>query len=215
MQAEEPQDEEPSLDSFPQVGFCADCYEPQYKTPGGESCKNGHGGAPTLDEVPTCAECNEALKPNAKFCDECGASTEPKDESDDEIKCPNCGEAVSGKFCGECGFKMGMMEPEEAEEKPDRTPVKKPEKAPAKSEKSVKIPEKKEEKAPEKTVKKPEKKEEVEEEEEAAPEEENFDFSEIDPEKEWECFGQIEPDHVECKSCAYRERCADKAGVEI
>ena len=45
--------------------------------------------------------------------------------------------------------------------------------------------------------------------------ESKFDFSKIDPEKEWECFGTIEPDHSECLDCPAREKCADKAGIEL
>lgn len=81
------------------------------------------------------------------------------------------------------------------------------------STKSVKMPVKKEDKPKEKTVKVPVKEDESEGEVEEATE--NFDFSEIDPEKEWECFGQIEPEHLECKGCAYRIKCADKSGVKL
>ena len=165
-----------------------------------------------MDEVPTCQECNEALKPNAKFCDECGASTAPKEESKEEPadgpQCPECGESVDegAKFCGECGFKLGGKTTKTKDKpKADKSPVK---------EKSVKMPAKKDEKPKEKTVKLPEKEEEEEGEDEEVVDE-NFDFSEIDPEKEWECFGQIEPEHTECKSCAYRVKCAEKSGVEI
>ena len=42
-----------------------------------------------------------------------------------------------------------------------------------------------------------------------------IDFSEINPEEQWECFGSIEPDHVECKECPYRGKCAVKSGVSI
>lgn len=30
------------------TGFCGVCGEPQFNSPGGEVCKNGHGGAPTV-----------------------------------------------------------------------------------------------------------------------------------------------------------------------
>jgi hypothetical protein len=30
---------------------CSVCNEPQYKTPGGDVCKNGHGGAPPLEDT--------------------------------------------------------------------------------------------------------------------------------------------------------------------
>jgi len=29
------------------LGLCSDCNEPQFMTPSGPTCKNGHGGAPT------------------------------------------------------------------------------------------------------------------------------------------------------------------------
>jgi len=43
----------------------------------------------------------------------------------------------------------------------------------------------------------------------------DFDFSKVDFEKEWECFGTIEPDHPECKGCPAKEKCAEKAGVSL
>jgi len=68
-------------------------------------------------------------------------------------------------------------------------------------------------KKPEPTVKK------VSSEPEEEPEEEHpasiVDFSKIDPERDWECFGSIEPDHTECKKCPAREKCAVKAGVSL
>jgi hypothetical protein len=45
--------------------------------------------------------------------------------------------------------------------------------------------------------------------------ESKVDFSQIDPRESWECFGTIEPDHVECKSCQFRVQCAQEAGVEL
>jgi len=160
-----------------------------------------------LDEVPTCAECDHPLKPKAKFCGECGVSTEPKPEeppAEDTIECPECGEELpaTAKFCGECGHKMGVGA---------KQPVK-TEKKPVEADKKVKLPPKREEKPKEKTVKLPDPEPEEEEVEEEA---ESFDFNEIDPEKEWECFGQIEPDHTECKGCSFREKCAEKSGVEL
>jgi hypothetical protein len=39
-------DEKP-VDSYPPLGtLCSDCGLPQYDTPGGACCNNGHGGAP-------------------------------------------------------------------------------------------------------------------------------------------------------------------------
>jgi hypothetical protein len=29
--------------------LCIDCYKPQYMTPSGETCKNGHGGSPSIE----------------------------------------------------------------------------------------------------------------------------------------------------------------------
>lgn len=37
--------------------YCSVCGEPQYETPGGMTCNNGHGGAPSMDEVPRCENC--------------------------------------------------------------------------------------------------------------------------------------------------------------
>ena len=42
-----------------------------------------------------------------------------------------------------------------------------------------------------------------------------FDFSKIDPEKAFLCFGTIDPQHQECIECPCREKCAVKAGVAI
>ena len=42
-----------------------------------------------------------------------------------------------------------------------------------------------------------------------------FDYSSIDPEKEWACLGTIDPEHTECKACPFRQKCAEKAGVEL
>ena len=41
-----------------------------------------------------------------------------------------------------------------------------------------------------------------------------FDYSKIDPEKEWMCFGTMEPEHTECQECPdqIREKCAKAAG---
>jgi len=36
-----------AIDSYPLLGtLCSDCGLPQYDTPGGACCNNGHGGAP-------------------------------------------------------------------------------------------------------------------------------------------------------------------------
>jgi hypothetical protein len=48
--------ETPPLDSFPYLGLCAVCGEPQYRTPSGSLCENGHGGAPTVQDVPAVPE---------------------------------------------------------------------------------------------------------------------------------------------------------------
>jgi hypothetical protein len=37
-----------------------------------------------------------------------------------------------------------------------------------------------------------------------------IDFSSIDPEKEWECFGTIVKDHPECKECPFAVKCEEK-----
>ena len=42
----------PALESYPKVGFCAECGEPAYEKPSGSCCKNGHGGAGVLVEPP-------------------------------------------------------------------------------------------------------------------------------------------------------------------
>lgn len=40
------------LTDYPQVGFCPECGEAQYKTPSGTCCGRGHDGLPTLEEKP-------------------------------------------------------------------------------------------------------------------------------------------------------------------
>ena len=37
------------------IGLCESCEEPQYMSPGGEVCKNGHGGAPSIRPCWACA----------------------------------------------------------------------------------------------------------------------------------------------------------------
>lgn len=37
------------------VGLCVDCEKPQYMSPGGEVCENGHGGAPSFRPCWACA----------------------------------------------------------------------------------------------------------------------------------------------------------------
>jgi ribosomal protein L40E len=104
--------------------------------------------------------------------------------------CPSCNApvALSAKFCAECGHKMGNEAVEvEAEKAPE--PVEEKEAEPEPTPEPAK--------------------------EEAKGDEEDFDYSDINPETDWQCFGQIEPDHVECKGCPYRKPCAVKSGVEL
>lgn len=37
-----------------------------------------------------------------------------------------------------------------------------------------------------------------------------IDFSAINPETEWECFGTIDKNHPECKECPFAARCEEK-----
>ena len=37
----------------------------------------------------------------------------------------------------------------------------------------------------------------------------------VDPEKDFVCFGTIEPSNQECIDCMGREKCAQKAGVKL
>lgn len=51
--------EEDYVKGFPANGLvCSICYEPQFFTFSGDSCENGHGGAPGLetDDAPGCME---------------------------------------------------------------------------------------------------------------------------------------------------------------
>ena len=42
-----------------------------------------------------------------------------------------------------------------------------------------------------------------------------FDASSIDPEKDYMCFGTIEPANQECIDCQFKGKCAEKAGVSL
>ena len=42
-----------------------------------------------------------------------------------------------------------------------------------------------------------------------------FDFSSIDPAKDFMCFGTIEPANQECIDCPYKTQCAAKAGITL
>jgi hypothetical protein len=118
---------------------------------------------------------------------------------------------------GECGSSVSPSEVDDAVEEPIRE-------APKKSAPVAKVVPKKEVEAePEdddapfddedgateevkptakaKTVAKAEVKEEVKEEAVSA--------------SEWPCFGSIDPEHPECKSCSDRDACAEKAGITL
>jgi len=66
--------------------------------------------------MPFCSCCGVKLKPDAKFCSECGAATdanqvnaERKIKYDGEIhKCPNCGEVLKAFIlnCPACGYEL-------------------------------------------------------------------------------------------------------------
>ncbi len=75
-----------------------------------------------------------------------------------------------------------------------------------------KVPVKAEPKAETKTVHRPES---APPEDDGSKPEEKFDFSEVNPETDWECFGQIEPEHPECKDCPFKVKCAAKAGKKL
>jgi hypothetical protein len=42
-----------------------------------------------------------------------------------------------------------------------------------------------------------------------------LDVSSIDPEKDFMCFGTIEVANQECAECAFKAKCAEKAGVKV
>jgi len=51
----------PATTSFPPVGLdCADCGQPQYQTPSGPCCINGHGGADGIPHGPQTPKDNAA-----------------------------------------------------------------------------------------------------------------------------------------------------------
>jgi uncharacterized Zn finger protein (UPF0148 family) len=118
-------------------------------------------------------------------------NSEPEESNEvieDVQVCPSCSTPLSSgsKFCGECGHKITEA----------KAPVEETE------------PEPVEETEPET----------VEESEEPATEtasDEEFDYSQVNPATDWECYGSIEPDHSECKKCPYREPCAKESGVEL
>jgi hypothetical protein len=41
-----------------------------------------------------------------------------------------------------------------------------------------------------------------------------FDFSSIDPEKEWECFGTFDGKHTECQECPFAKKCEEKKNAK-
>lgn len=41
-----------------------------------------------------------------------------------------------------------------------------------------------------------------------------FDFSAIDPEKEWECFGTFDGKHSECQECPFAKQCEEKKNAK-
>ncbi len=67
-----------------------------------------HGVVPIVEEEPEkeeelrCQNCGAVVRPEDKFCWNCGAKLEFK------YKCPNCGAEVSSedKFCRNCGYKL-------------------------------------------------------------------------------------------------------------
>ncbi len=63
--------------------------------PAQQSAQQTQGGA-------NCPTCGASVKPNAKFCSECGSKLAVKKF------CPNCGEQINGnaKFCPSCGQKL-------------------------------------------------------------------------------------------------------------
>jgi hypothetical protein len=71
--------EQRSRESFPLVGICAACGEPQYMTPAGEVCKNGHGGAETM--LP-CHACVHRHFESESIRGHCGAGHDPRINKD-------------------------------------------------------------------------------------------------------------------------------------
>ncbi len=66
-----------------------------------------------MDDSPKlCSACNAEIKPDSKFCTECGKPVddlvEINDSKKQEIKCPQCGADLKSedKFCTECGTKI-------------------------------------------------------------------------------------------------------------
>ena len=54
-----------------------------------------------------CTKCGTELRPNAVFCNECGAKAVP-----DVVRCKYCGYALfdTAKFCDKCGAKVDNVD---------------------------------------------------------------------------------------------------------
>lgn len=67
--------------------------------------QGGQGGGAATQMVP-CPKCGTANPAGAKFCQNCGASTQPQQAA--TVECPNCHAHVQAgvKFCNNCGQSM-------------------------------------------------------------------------------------------------------------
>lgn len=55
-----------------------------------------------IEENISCPNCNFELRPNVKFCTQCGYKL--------DLKCPSCGSKIkeSDRFCTNCGYKLNL-----------------------------------------------------------------------------------------------------------
>ena len=149
------------------------------------------------------------------------SSKEEPDEDpapDEEVQldfsvCPECNQELpdEAKFCFGCGHKIGepkaAEEPVEAPEPTPKAPDPDPE---PQSAEEAQLPAKV--KVPASAPVKPSKTKPKEEEEEAEGDEDLplVDFSDIDPKKDWVCFGQRDQDHIDCQQCPFNEDCGEE-----
>jgi Double zinc ribbon len=56
----------------------------------------------TAEDLITCPHCRAAVPAKFAFCTNCGQRLAPPEP----VTCPQCGTAVEGRFCGNCGTKV-------------------------------------------------------------------------------------------------------------
>jgi hypothetical protein len=81
---------------------------PQAAPRGGKGqpgARNNGGNRPaaTAEDLTTCPHCHMQVAARFAFCTNCGTRLAPPEP----VTCPQCGTPVEGRFCGNCGTKVG------------------------------------------------------------------------------------------------------------